>query len=165
MGLELVYWIALGVGAGFLVLSILLGDVLDIFDFDLGDGISATPVLFTTIAGFGGGGLLALNASDLDPGMSVIAGLAAALLLGGLAMLFFRMLGRQESEGAFSAAQLVGAQGRCTLAIARGKAGRVAVQHQGMTRTFNAMSDEEIGSGEEIVVTDALGNSLKVTRR
>ena len=165
MGLELVYWVALGVGAGFLVLSILLGDVLDIFDFDLGDGISATPVLFTSIAGFGGGGLLALNASDLDPGESVIAGLLTALLLGGLAMLFFRLLGRQESEGAFSASQLVGAEGRCTLGIQRGKGGRVAVHHDGMTRSFSATSDQEIAAGEEIVVTEALGNSLKVSRR
>lgn len=165
MGLELVYWVALGVGAGFLVLSIVLGDVLDIFDFDLGDGISATPVLFTSIAGFGGGGLLALNASDLDPGESVIAGLVTALFLGGLAMLFFRLLGRQESEGAFSASQLVGSQGRCTLAIQPGKAGRVAVHHDGMTRTFSATSDTDIAAGEDIVVSDALGNSLKVSRR
>jgi len=165
VGLELAYWTALGVGAGFLVLSILLGDVLDIFDFDIGDGVSATPVLFTAIAAFGGGGLLALKASDLDPGESVVVGLLTAVVLGGMAMLFFRVLGRQESPGAFSASQLAEAEGRCTVAITPGKTGRVSVYHEGMTRSFTATSDQEIASGEEVIVSGAIGNSLKVARR
>lgn len=165
MGLELAYWIALGVGAGFLVLSILLGDVLDIFDLDLGDGVSATPVLFTAVAAFGGGGLLALKASDLDPGESIFVGLLSAVVLGGMALLFFKVLGRQAAGDAFSASQLAGAEGRCTVPIAPGKTGRVSVHHEGMTRSFNATSDQEIASGEEVIVSGAIGNSLKVARR
>lgn len=165
MGLELAYWVALGVGALFLVLSILLGDVFDLFDFDLGDGVSATPVLFTAIAAFGGGGLLALKTSDISQGGSVVVGLASAFVLGGLALLFFKVLGRQEAEGAFSAEQLVGLEGRCTVAILPGKSGRVSVHHQGMTRSFTATSEEEIDSGADIVVRGTLGNSLKVSRR
>ena len=164
MGLEFAYWVALGVGAGFLVASILLGDVLDIFDFDFGDGVAATPILFTTLAGFGAGGLLAIKAADIDDGPSIIVGLVSAFALGGLAMLFFKALGRQESEGAFSASQLVGAEGRCIVAITPGNTGRVLVPHQGMTRSFTATSDEDIASGSEIVVSGAIGNSLKVTR-
>lgn len=165
MGLEVAYWIALGVGAGFLVLSILLGDVLDVFDFDIGDGVSATPILFTAIAAFGGGGLLALKTTEVSQGRSILIGLASGFVLGGLALLFFRALGRQESEGAFSAGQLVGLEGRCTVAISPGKTGRVSVHHQGMTRSFTATSEREISSGDEIVVREALGNSLKVARR
>lgn len=165
MGLETAYWVALGVGAGFLVLSILLGDVLDVFDFDIGDGVSATPVLFTAIAAFGGGGLLALKTSEISQGKSIVVGLASAVVLGGLAFAFFKVLGRQEAEDAFSASQLVGLEGRCTVAIPPGKSGRVSVHHQGMTRSFNATSDEAIGSGAEVIVREALGNSLKVARR
>lgn len=164
MGLEGVYWVALGVGAGFLVLSIVLGDVFDIFEFDVGDGVSATPVLFTAIAAFGGGGLLALKAGDLGSGGSVIVGVVSSVVLGGLALFFFKVLGKQEAEGAFSAAELAGAEGRCTLAIAPGKSGRVAVHHQGMTRTFTATAEEDIQAGEEVVVRGAIGNSLKVAR-
>lgn len=165
MGLEAAYWIALGVGAGFLVLSILLGDVLDVFDFDIGDGVSATPVLFTAVAAFGGGGLLALKTSELSQGKSILVGLASAFVLGGLALVFFKVLGGQEAEGAFAAEQLVGLQGRCTVAIPPGKSGRVSVHHQGMTRSFTATSEDEIASGAEIVVQEALGNTLKVARR
>lgn len=165
MGLELAYWVALGVGAGFLVLSILLGDVLDVFDFDFGDGVSATPILFTAIAAFGGGGLLALKTTEIGQGRSVLVGLASAFVLGGLALFFFRVLGRQEAEGAFSAVQLVGLEGRCTVAIPPGKTGRVSVHHQGMTRSFTATSEDQIRSGEDIVVRETLGNTLKVARR
>ncbi|MDP9067433.1 MAG: hypothetical protein M3N53_03655 [Actinomycetota bacterium] len=165
MGLELAYWVALGVGTGFLVVSILLGDVLDVFDFDLGDGVSATPVLFTAIAAFGGGGLLALKATEVSEGKSVVVGLASAFVLGGLALLFFKVLGRQEAAEPFSASQLVGLEGHCTVAVAPGKTGRVSVHHEGMTRSFTATSEQEIHSGDEIVVREALGNSLKVARR
>jgi membrane protein implicated in regulation of membrane protease activity len=34
-----------------------------------------------------------------------------------------------------------------------------------MTRSFNATSDQEIASGEEVIVSGAIGNSLKVARR
>lgn len=165
MGLELAYWIALGVGAGFLVLSILLGDVFDFIDFDLGDGVAATPVLFTAIAGFGGGGLLALNATELGAGASIAVGLLSAVGLGALALGFFKALGRQESEGVFSASQLAGLEGRCTVPIVPPKTGRVSVHHQGMTRSFTATSEQEIASGDEIVVQEAIGNTLKVARR
>ena len=147
-----------------MVLSILLGDVFDFIDFDFGDGVAATPVLFTAIAGFGGGGLLALKATELEAGPSVAVGVVSAMALGGLALFFFRMLGRQESESAFSASEMVGSEGRCIVAIKPGKSGRVLVHHKGMTRSFTATSDEEIASGDEIVVRGAIGNSLKVAR-
>ncbi len=147
------------------MLSIILGDVLDVFDFDLGDGVSATPVLFTAIAAFGGGGLLALKAGEMDPGESIVVGVISAFVLGGLAFVFFKVLGRQEAEGAFSASQLVGAEGRCIVPIRPGNTGRVLVHYQGMTRSFTATSEQEITSGDEIVVREAIGNSLKVARR
>lgn len=165
MDLQAIYWIALGVGAAFLLFSVVLGDVfdfLDFLDFDLGDGFSLTPVLFTALAAFGGGGLLGLEAFDLSTGGSVIAGLAAGLVAGGAAGALFALLHRQEAREAFSTAHLVGARGRCTLAITPGREGRVAVKHGGMTRTLTATSAHQIAAGEDVVVLDVLGNALKV---
>ena len=152
---------------GFLLLSLVLGDIfdfLDFLDFDLGDGFSATPVFFTAVAAFGGGGLLGLDAFEMSRGGSILAGLGTGVVAGFLAAGFFALLGRQEAKDTFSISQLVGARGRCTLAINPGKDGRVAIQHQNMTRNLTATSDVAIRVGEEIVVIDVVGASLKVGR-
>jgi membrane protein implicated in regulation of membrane protease activity len=164
MTLEVWYWVALGVGVGFLLLSLVFGDLFDFVDIDLGDGFAATPVFFTIVAAFGGGGLLAIEAFDASAGMSAVAGLATGVGAGGLAAAFFKVLGRQESREGFSISQLVGERGRCTLAIRPGKEGRVAIQSRGMTRTITATSDTEVAVGDEVVVLDAIGNSIKVAR-
>lgn len=166
MSLEAAYWIALGTGVAFLVLSIVLGDVfdfLDFLDFGMGDSFSATPVLFTGLAAFGGGGLLALNAFGATAGWSVISGLGTSVVAGGVAAALFALLHRQEATESFTTNQLLGARGRCTLSIPPGKEGRVAVQHQGMTRTFAASSEYEIKAGENVVVIDTIGTSLRVS--
>lgn len=163
--LELAYWIALGLGVGFLLLSLVLGDALDFLDFldfDIGNGFAATPVLFTAIAGFGGGGLLALDAFGTSAGVSVLAGLGSSVVLGGLAALLFIALAKQESKETFTTAQLVGARGTCTLAITPGKIGRISVHHAGMTRSYGARSTEPIPVGEDVVVLEVAGDSLKV---
>ncbi|HEX2295635.1 MAG TPA: hypothetical protein VHN37_10040 [Actinomycetota bacterium] len=164
MSLEVWYWVALGVGVGFLLLSLVFGDLFDFVDIDLGDGFAATPVFFTIVAAFGGGGLLALEAFDASAGASVFAGLGVSVVAGALAAAFFRLLGRQEAGDGFSISELVGERARCTLAIRPGKEGRVAVQARGMTRNITAVSDVDVAAGEEVVVLDALGSSLKVGR-
>lgn len=164
MTLEVWYWVALGAGVAFLLLSLVFGDLFDFIDFDLGDGFAATPVFFTVLAAFGGGGLLAIKAFDASAGMSVFAGLGTSVVAGGLATAFFKLLGKQEAGEGFSISELVGARGRCTLAIHPGKEGRVAVQARGMTRNITAVSDGDVAVGDEVVVVDALGSSLKVTR-
>ena len=167
MTLEVWYWIALGVGVGFLLLSLVFGDVfdfLDFLDFDLGDGFAATPIAFTAVAAFGGGGLIGAGAFNLGAGGSALVGLAAAVVFGGLTAVLFSALGRQEAPQAFGISQLVGSRGRCTLAIVPGKSGKVSLHHEGMTRAFSATSDEPISAGDVVVVADIVGNSLHVTK-
>jgi membrane protein implicated in regulation of membrane protease activity len=93
-----------------------------------------------------------------------VAGLGTSIVAGGLATAFFRVLRKQEAGDGFSIRDLVGARGRCTLAIRPGKEGRVAVQARGMTRSITAVSDADVAVGDEVVVVDALGSSLKVAR-
>jgi membrane-bound ClpP family serine protease len=40
----------------------------------------------------------------------------------------------------------------------------VAVQYEGLTRSFSATSSEEIATGEDVHVLDVVGTSLKVSR-
>jgi membrane protein implicated in regulation of membrane protease activity len=164
--LEAAYWLALAVGLGLLVLSLVLGDLFDFLDFlafdFLGGDFSAAPVFFTATGAFGAGGLLGLNAFGLGTGGSILTGLGCAIVLGGLAALLFAALHRQESREGFNIAQLVGARGRCTLAIEPGKTGRVSIHHAGMTRSLSATSNAPVATGEEIVVVDAIGSTLSV---
>ena len=167
MTLEAAYWVALGVGTGFLLLSIVFGDIfnfLDFLDFDIGDGLSITPVFFTAVAAFGAGGLLGLDAFGLSQGGSVLAGIGGGVLFGGLAAAFFVLLSRQEAPEGFTKSRLVGTRGNCALAIEPGRQGRVSLQHEGMTRTLAATSDERIAVGEEVVVADVVADVLKVTK-
>lgn len=166
MSLEAAYWLLLGLGLGLLVLSLVLGDLFDFLDFldldFLGGDFSPAPVFFTAMGAFGGGGLLGINALGMGAGGSLLTGLASAVLLGGLAALLFAALRRQEAGEGFITEQLIGARGRCTLALGPNKTGRVLITHSGMTRSFSATSDSMIAAGAEIVVTDTVGNALTV---
>ena len=156
----------LGLGLGFLVLSLLLGDLFDFLDFldfnFLAGDFSPAPVFFTAMGAFGGGGLLGINAFGLGAGGSLLTGLASAILLGGLATALFAALHRQEAGEGFSTEQLIGARGRCTLALGPNQTGRVLITHGGMTRSFSATSETPIPTGAEVVVTDTVGNALTV---
>jgi membrane-bound ClpP family serine protease len=163
-----VYWLALGIGLGLLVLSIVLGDVFDFLDFidiDIGGGdLSITPVLFTAVAAFGAGGLIGIEAFGLGQGGSIVMGLGAGIGAGGLAGLLFAALHRQEAKDPFELSKLVGGRGRCSLAVGPGRIGRVSVTHEGMTRVYSASSVEDIAVGEEVVVQDVVGSQLTVAR-
>lgn len=164
MTLEVAYWLALGLGLGLLVLSLLLGDVFDVLPFEFGGGdFSAAPVFFTATAAFGAGGLIGQLVFEMG-NASVLTGLAGAVLVGGLTAVLFAALTRQEAVETFERSKLVGMRGRATLALGPDKTGRVTVQYAGMTRSLSATSHEDIKAGEEIVVRDVVGNSLTVAR-
>lgn len=163
--LELIYWITLGVGLGLLVLSVVVGDVFDFLDLEIGGAdLAIAPMFFTAVSAFGAGGLIGTEAFGLGQGGSIFVGIGTGLCGGALTGLLFAALRRQEAEGAFELTALIGERGRCSLAVGPGRVGRVAVAHAGMTRTYGATSSEEIASGEEIVVTDVIGSQLAVAR-
>lgn len=162
--LETIYWLALILGAAYLLLGAVIGDIFDAFDFDFGDGTSVLGVFMTTIAAFGAGGLLGRQIWGQSEGVSVVTGLVAGAVLGFLAYLFFRALARSEAEDAFSLDSLVGRVGRVVLAITPNGTGRVSVLHDGMTRMFTATSKKNLLVGETVVVDSTNGDVLNVTR-
>lgn len=164
-GLEIAYWLALGVGLAILVLSVAFGGVLEIFEFDIGDvGVPFAPLFFGSIAAFGAGGLIGVEAFDLGTAGSIAAGLVTGVVVGVLIGLLFVLLHKQEADEPFALADLVGQRGRSTLAIGPGRTGKVSVHYAGMTRSLTATSVEEIAAGEEVVVLDIVGTVLTVAR-
>ena len=163
--LELVYWLALGIGLIVLAVSVLLGDIFDFFDIDIGDsGLPIVPVFFAAMATFGAGGLIGIQAFGFGRAGSIGLGIGTGLGGAGLAGLLFFVLRRQEASEGFEMSQLVGERGLCTLAVGPGKVGRVSVSFGGLTRSFSASSTEDIPAGEEIVVRDVVGHTIKVSR-
>lgn len=163
--LEFVYWVMLGVGLAFLAASVLFGEILELFDIELGDSsLPVVPVFFAAVSAFGAGGLLGIYGFDLGRGGSIAAGLGVGVAGGGAAALLFILLRRQESPAGFDLASLVGERGRCTLAVGPGRLGRVSVHHAGMTRSFTARSDEEIQAGEEVLIQDVVAGTITVSR-
>jgi hypothetical protein len=166
--LETVYWLALGIGLGLLVLSVVVGDLFDFFDtldFEIaGTELSVVPIFFTFMAAFGAGGLIGIQAFGFGQGGSVVSGLVTGVAGGGLAALLFAALRRQEQKDGFELSQLVGERGRCTLACGPGKVGKVTVTYAGMSRSFGASAADDIAMGEEIVVADVIGSQLRVAR-
>jgi membrane-bound ClpP family serine protease len=164
MALELVYWIALGVGLGFLAISVIVGEIFEFLNLDIGDtGVPVVPVFFAAVAAFGAGGLLGIEAFGLGRGGSVVTGLALGVVGGGVASGLFALLGRQEAKEGFELSKLVGERGRSTLAMGPGRTGRVSIHYAGMTRSLSATSAEQIQAGQEVVVTDVVGNVLTVS--
>jgi membrane protein implicated in regulation of membrane protease activity len=140
-------------------------DFLDVLDFDLpGTDFAATPVLFAFTGAFGAGGILGLNAFDLGTGGSLVSGLITGFVFGGLAALLFGFLKRQESVEGFEIGHVTGLRGRCTLAITPPGVGRVSVEFGGMTRSLAATSSEPVAVGDEVVVTDVIGQRLTVAK-
>lgn len=163
---EAVYWVALLIGVGALLLSIVVGDFLDFIDFDFGDGVSFTGVFFAALAGVGIGGLLGLAWFDHE-GASAATALAGAGLLGFVGRVTFKALSNAEAEDAFKLADLIGHDGRCVVTIPTQSVGRVLVLYQGMSRTFSArgVAGGAFASGDPVRVVDVTGDVLVVERR
>lgn len=164
-GVELAYWAALGGGLGLLLLALLLGDVFNFLDFEIGGSdFAGAPVFFAAVAAFGAGGLIGLKAFEFGTGGSIYLGLGTGLGMGGLTALLFAVLRGQEAGEGFDLAQLVGERGRCTVAVGPGVVGRVAVPFAGMTRSLVATGDGEVRVGEEVVVRAVVGKTVVVAR-
>lgn len=166
--LETIYWLALGIGLGLLVLSLVLGDVfdfLDAFDVDFGGtDLAIFPIFSAFVAAFGAGGLIGIDAFGFGQGGSIVTGLGTGAAGGALTALLFTALKRQEATDGFELSQLVGQRGRCSLALGPGRVGKVTITHAGMTRAFTASAEEEIATGEPVVVQDVIGSQLTVAK-
>ena len=148
-----------------LALSVFLGDAFDFLDVEIGTGdFAAAPALFAAVSAFGAGGIIGLEFGFSIFG-SVITGILTGIGAGGLVTVIFIALRKQEADDPFELSQLVGQRGRLTLAVGPGKTGRVTVTYAGMTRAHSAMSEEDIASGEEVVVEDVVGSSVRVSRK
>ena len=164
---DTVFVLATLVGAGLLLVTVLVDDILGgILDslhvsFDIG-GVSLMPPLLAFIAMFGVGGLFATQVFDIHGGQAALVGVAFGGVGFAVAYLLFRTLRRAEGTRPFSVTDLVGREGSVSVAIPAGRLGTVYVRAEGQTHELGATSSTDIAAGTPVRVTGVAGTGLVV---
>ncbi|MEI5582435.1 MULTISPECIES: NfeD family protein [unclassified Agromyces] len=144
-----------GIGLILLVVSLVLGDVLD--HFELGDGMISGTAIAVALTVFGAAGAITAS-SGLDLVWAYI--LAAALAVGAYvaAALAVRSLAR-SSDGAPASA--IGLAGTATAAISE-SGGEVSLEGPGELERRLAFADHPIPAGARVRVVAHAGSRVKV---
>lgn len=148
-------FLAIGaVGLVILLLSILLGDVIDgVFDLDmLGGDLFSVAGLAAFLGSFGFGGVISLSIVDVT-WIAVVVGVVAGILAAWGATALTRWLKRSENHSTFKSTSLVGATARVITDIPAGGFGEVRIIGSGQTRKRAARSDVPIMAGTEVWVS------------
>lgn len=153
-----------------LLISLVIGDIFDSFDFETGlDGADGhflldSRVISVFVTSFGGFGAIGIQA-----GLSIVAssllGLTGGIVLGALVSLFGRFLHRQQATSSVTTAQLVGRTAQVVVSIAPGSLGQVScrVGEERVEKLARAKDNREIKAGTTVRVDEIAGDSLIVS--
>lgn len=147
------------VGLLLLVLTLLLGDVIEgVVDGFGPDWLSGTAIAaFLAAVGFGGALALQLGASE---GVATASGIGAGLAAGVLAGLLTRSLAREGgADSTPSAGALVGQVGTVVSAVPADGYGTVALTVAGHPTRLNARAGTPLAAGSQVRVTTVLSSS------
>jgi len=143
MALNVIFFICLGVGAGFVVVSALLGQIGGLMDVDVASVSPFKPILiafFLTV--FGGLGLIFL---PMFPVAWMVIGIAAVGGLG-LSWLIFRFimipLNRLQNTSAHERQSIIGATAKVAEAIPQGGFGKISYTYDDKIMSGPAKSED-----------------------
>jgi len=158
------YLVLLGVGGGFIVLSLIFGEV---FEFDGVGGAFLRPVVIaTTLAVTGGAGLILspMFGSYLAFPFSAAAGLGAGFLLYRFVILPMQRL---EHTSSHDKQALIGSTAKVVLGIPQGGFGKIKYNVTGSFVTSPAKSEDgvEIHKDKEVVISYIKDNAYYVRER
>jgi membrane protein implicated in regulation of membrane protease activity len=164
---DTVFVLATLVGAGLLLVTVLVDDILGgILDslnigFDIG-GVSLMPPLLAFIAMFGVGGLFATQVFDIHGGPAALVGVGFGGFGFAVAYILFRTLRRAEGTRPFAVTDLVGQQASVSVAIPAGRLGTVYVRAEGQNHEIAATAAADLPAGTVVRVTGVAGTGLIV---
>lgn len=149
--MQVLFYVCFGIGAGYTVLSLLLGEVLggiDLdfdFDFDFDFGGAASPVKPVVIAAFltvfGAIGILLLNKFPA-PLLLCLAGFGGLAVAYAIQRFIITPLYRAQNTSAVDQASLIGGSATVTEAIPQGAYGKITYHAAGNTYTAPAKSED-----------------------
>jgi membrane protein implicated in regulation of membrane protease activity len=158
-----VFLVCLLAGGLLLLVSVVVGEVLDAIDLPfVGGGSGIVPPLLAFVALFGAGGLLGRQTLQL-PGdqatyLALGVGALGALGTGGL----LRLLRRSEAGPEFRIESLVGHTGQAETPIGPGTLGQVTIDAMGGSQRFIASSEVDLAQGRLVRVRAIVGGRLVV---
>lgn len=147
------------IGLALLIVTLVFGEVLDVFDLDVAGGLLSGPVIASFLAAFGFGGALTMQATDVGVTGGALAGLASGAIVGGIAGGLTRSLMRMPTDASVRTGDLVGATAVVVTPIPEGGFGEVNVSHLGQTMKYNARASEPVDVGTPVEVTAVLSSS------
>ncbi len=144
-----------GLGLALLLVSLVLGDVLDGALDALAGDVFSTAVIGAFVSAFGFGGALADSAGSPLP-LTLLVGAGAGVLFGWLAVWLTRLVKDGGSDATPTADDLVGRDGTVTSAIPADGFGSVRVLLGGHVVRVNARAETPLEAGTEVHVTSIL---------
>ncbi len=160
-----------GVGFVFLLASLILGDIFEMFgaDADLGGhghdfGLFDSRVIAVFITAFGGFGFIGAW-SGLGPVPSSLIGLLGGVIFGGVVSAFGRFLIGQQSSSSVTDDALIGRSAQVTVGIKPGSLGQITarVGDERVEKLARISSGEEIKAGAMVKILAIAGDSVIVT--
>lgn len=171
MNLIVLFAIIGGVGFVFLIASLVLGDIFEMFgaDADIGGdghdfGLFDSRVIAVFITAFGGFGMIG-TWSGLGPVASSLLGLLGGVIFGGVISAFGRFLVGQQSSTSVTDDDLIGRTAQVTVTIKPGELGQITTRigDERVEKLARTSSDEEIKTGSIVKVAAIAGDSVIVT--
>lgn len=157
------FLVAGAIGAGLLLLALVVGDLLHLGDVDA-DGPFSFPAIAALIGGAGFAGAAASSLLPVEDDttrglLSGAIGVVAALPLAWFAVRFSRSLMNMSTDRTITDADVAGALGVVITRIPADGYGEVRIRLGGQDIKYSARSDRTLDRGAQIFVVQALSST------
>lgn len=163
----LLYFAIMAVGLVLLLLTLILGEIMDVFDFglEIGDGAGpfSGPVLGIGLTAFGATGMLT-RVYDWPTLLGAVTSGVSALAFGAAGWWMLAVIHRQTGSTSQTMSSMTGRLGEVTTRIASDGIGEVLLTSSDSTRHVLARSHDgsEIAPGTVVRVVQTYGGSVIV---
>ncbi len=159
-----------GVGFIFLIASLILGDIFEMFgaDADIGGdgadfGLFDSRVIAVFITAFGGFGVIGAQ-MGYGAVVSSLFGVLGGVVFGGVVSAFGRFLISQQASSSVTDNDLIGRTAQVTVTIKPGELGQISAKigDERVEKIARAMGDIEIKPGAIVKIKSIAGDSVIV---
>ncbi|MFZ1700788.1 MAG: NfeD family protein [Pyrinomonadaceae bacterium] len=160
-----------GVGFVFLIASLILGDIFELFgggadiggDAGVDFGFLDSRVLAVFITAFGGFGAIGVQ-MGYGPVASSMIGLLGGVIFGGVVSLFGRFLIGQQASSSVTDDDLIGRTAQVAIAIKPGEIGQISIRigDGRVEKIARSSGSDEIKAGTLVKVAAVAGDSVIV---